>query len=92
MCLCVCDVYYDESVCYINACVPVCVYVCVCLGVLSLQDFRRVSSGVFKRDSAAGSDWDRWTQRRHKSTHTRLNLGNGAHRTLQNIRTRYTQT
>ncbi|XP_062397534.1 transmembrane prolyl 4-hydroxylase [Sardina pilchardus] len=60
-------------------------------GVLSLQEFRLVSGGVFKRDEAGGSDWDKWTQRRHKSTHTRLHLGHGAHRTLQNIRTRVTR-
>ncbi|KAL2103779.1 hypothetical protein ACEWY4_000647 [Coilia grayii] len=60
--------------------------------VLSLQDFRRVTGGVFQKEGSGGSDRDRWTQRRHKSTHTRLHLGNGAHRTLQNIRTRYTHT
>lgn len=62
-------------------------------GVLTLQDFRVISSSVLKRDSSVSgaTDRDRWIQRRHKSTHTRLHLGHGAHRTLQNIRTRVTR-
>ncbi|XP_063065210.1 transmembrane prolyl 4-hydroxylase [Engraulis encrasicolus] len=61
-------------------------------GVLSLEDFRRVTGSVLQKEGSAGSDaGDRWTQRRHKSTHARLHLGTGAHRTLQNIRTRVTR-
>uniref|UniRef100_A0AAY4CMX9 Fe2OG dioxygenase domain-containing protein n=1 Tax=Denticeps clupeoides TaxID=299321 RepID=A0AAY4CMX9_9TELE len=56
-------------------------------GVLSLQDFRRLSSSVLQ-NVASEQNSETWSQQRYKSTHTHLHLGHGAHRTLQNIRAR----
>ncbi|XP_052396448.1 transmembrane prolyl 4-hydroxylase [Carassius gibelio] len=59
-------------------------------GVLSLQEFKRVSGGVLQYGSA-GQGSDRHAEVRQRSTHTRLYLGEGTHHLLKSIRHRVTR-
>ncbi|XP_056588206.1 transmembrane prolyl 4-hydroxylase isoform X1 [Triplophysa dalaica] len=59
-------------------------------GVLSLQEFKRVSGGVFQY-GRAGQGLDGHTKVREKSTNTRLYLGEGTHHLLKSIRNRVTR-
>ncbi|XP_016148997.1 transmembrane prolyl 4-hydroxylase [Sinocyclocheilus grahami] len=63
---------------------------CVFAGVLSLQEFKRVSGGVLQY-SAAGQGLDGHAKVRQRSTHTRLYLGEGTHHLLKSIRNRVTR-
>uniref|UniRef100_A0A672RI53 Transmembrane prolyl 4-hydroxylase-like n=1 Tax=Sinocyclocheilus grahami TaxID=75366 RepID=A0A672RI53_SINGR len=65
-------------------------YGCVFAGVLSLQEFKRVSGGVLQY-SAAGQGLDGHAKVRQRSTHTRLYLGEGTHHLLKSIRNRVTR-
>ncbi|XP_067303022.1 transmembrane prolyl 4-hydroxylase [Pseudorasbora parva] len=59
-------------------------------GVLSLQEFKRVSGGVLQY-SGAGQGLDGHAEVRQRSTHTRLYLGEGTHHLLKSIRNRVTR-
>ncbi|KAK7128518.1 hypothetical protein R3I94_016933 [Phoxinus phoxinus] len=59
-------------------------------GVLSLQEFKRVSGGVLQY-SGAGQGLDGNAKVRQRSTHTRLYLGEGTHHLLKSIRNRVTR-
>ncbi|XP_072552698.1 transmembrane prolyl 4-hydroxylase [Salminus brasiliensis] len=59
-------------------------------GVLSLQEFRQVSGGVF-RHGGPGQGLYGQNQIRQKSTQTRLYLGEGSHHLLKSIRNRVTR-
>ncbi|XP_059397286.1 transmembrane prolyl 4-hydroxylase [Carassius carassius] len=59
-------------------------------GVLSLQEFKRVSGGVLQYGSA-GQGSDGHAEVRQRSTHTRLYLGEGTHHLLKSIRNRVTR-
>ncbi|NP_001074160.1 uncharacterized protein LOC791209 [Danio rerio] len=59
-------------------------------GVLSLQEFKRVSGGVL-RYSGAAQGLDGHTKVRQRSTHTRLYLGEGTHHLLKSVRNRVTR-
>uniref|UniRef100_A0A8C2CK83 Zgc:158254 n=1 Tax=Cyprinus carpio TaxID=7962 RepID=A0A8C2CK83_CYPCA len=59
-------------------------------GVLSLQEFKRVSGGVLQYGSA-GQGLDGHAEVRQRSTHTRLYLGQGTHHLLKSIRNRVTR-
>lgn len=60
---------------------------CAFAGVLSLQEFKRVSGGVLQY-SGAGQGLDGNGEVRQRSTHTRLYLGEGTHHLLKSIRNR----
>ncbi|XP_048034318.1 transmembrane prolyl 4-hydroxylase [Megalobrama amblycephala] len=59
-------------------------------GVLSLQEFKRVSGGVLQY-SGAGQGLDGHAKVRQRSTHTQLYLGEGTHHLLKSIRNRVTR-
>ncbi|XP_007233057.3 transmembrane prolyl 4-hydroxylase [Astyanax mexicanus] len=59
-------------------------------GVLSLQEFRKVSGSVF-RQGGPGQGLYGQNQIRQKSTQTRLYLGEGSHYLLKSIRNRVTR-
>ncbi|XP_051518847.1 transmembrane prolyl 4-hydroxylase isoform X1 [Myxocyprinus asiaticus] len=59
-------------------------------GVLSLQEFKRVSGGVLQY-GRAGQGMDGHTRVRQRSTHTRLYLGEGTHHLLKSIKNRVTR-
>ncbi|KAK2885860.1 hypothetical protein QQF64_020669 [Cirrhinus molitorella] len=59
-------------------------------GVLSLQEFKRVSGGVLQY-SSAGQGLDGHAKVRQRSTHTRLYLGEGTHHLLKSIKNRVTR-
>lgn len=59
-------------------------------GVLSLQEFKRVSGGVLQY-GRPGQASDGHTKVRQKSTNTQLYLGEGTHHLLKNIRNRVTR-
>ncbi|TRY60859.1 hypothetical protein DNTS_035130 [Danionella cerebrum] len=59
-------------------------------GVLSLEEFKRVSDGVLQYSRAAGG-LDAHTRLQKGSTHTQLYLGEGTHHLLKSIRNRVTR-